>query len=131
MTEVGAAPNAIELSCSKIVYRAMARKDWIDFNANRVLPGAFLRRPNDDDGLSVDIASPQSCANALSKCHGVASLHVGRIRDIGLDVEVDDPPHASIKKLPRPSDDAAEAEHKASQLAKQARLIPLIPPRTS
>ena len=114
------------LPCSAIVYRAMARKDWIDPVSGTVLPGAFIRRPapKDEDGLSLDVDGASSCARALNKCFGVASLHVGRIRDIGLDVIVDDRPHASIRGVPRTADDKLNAERIASQLARKARLVP-------
>ncbi|NLE40078.1 MAG: hypothetical protein GX621_18840 [Pirellulaceae bacterium] len=114
------------LPCSAIVYRAMSRRHWIDCESNSVLPAAFFRRPapKDDDGLSVDICSPRSCRKTLRDCHGVASLHVGRVRDLGLDVVVDHSPHASIAGLPRQEDDRTKAERMASLLARQARLVP-------
>lgn len=114
------------LACGTIVYRAMARKAWVDPTTQRVLPAAFVRRPApvDDDGLSVDVDSARSCALALNKCHGVASLHVGRVRDLGLDVVVDKVPHANITGIPRATEDAALAERFASELARQARLVP-------
>ena len=114
------------LPCRAIVYRAMARKNWIDRIANQVLPAAYFRRPPpaDEDGLSLDVSSPPSCAATLRECYGVASLHVGRIRDIGLDVVVDDKPHAVISGVPRREDDPTRAERLASLLARQSRLIP-------
>lgn len=114
------------LPCSAIVYRAMLRKKWIDPISGTVLPAAFMRRPppQDEDGLSVDIVSPASCASPFKQCYGVGSLHVGKVRDLGLDVQVDAAPHANITELPRKEEDAARAEWLASQLAKQARLIP-------
>jgi hypothetical protein len=113
------------LSCSTIVFRAMLRKKWIDPVSGTVLPAAFVRRdaPNDDDGLSVDIASPSSCAAPFRERFGVASLHVGSVRDFTLDIVVDDPPHANITGVPRRLEDLTRAERLASQLAKQARLI--------
>jgi len=112
------------LPCKTIVYRAI-RKSWVDPVTKSILPAAFLRRepPQDEDGLSIDIQSPQSCASALRNCH-VASLHVGRIRDLKLDVVIDELPHANINGLPRSCDDQALAEWFASQLARQARFIP-------
>ena len=117
------------LPCGTIVYRAMARKNWIDKTSSRVLPTAYFRRPppKDDDGLSVDVSSPQSCASALSDCFGVASLHVGRVRDIRLDVVVDEEPHANIVGVPRRDDNREQAERLASLLAKQSRLLPSEP----
>ena len=113
-------------ACQAIVFRAMTRKNWIDPASQRVLPAAFFRRPapKDDDGLSVDVVSPRSCASALNKCFGVASLHVGRVRGLGLDVQLDESPHANITALPRSTDDQAKAEWLASQLARHARFIP-------
>ena len=114
------------LACDTIVYRAMARKSWIDATTGTVLPTAFFRRPPpaDDDGLSVDVESARSCSSALSRCYGVVSLHVGRLRNLGLDVVVDEAPHANITGLPRNTDDVLQAERLASQLARQARLVP-------
>jgi hypothetical protein len=113
------------LACSAIVFRAMARKNWIDRVSQRVLPAAFIRRPPpaDEDGLSVNVESPESCASALRECFGVASLHAGRVRDMGLDVVVDAPPHANITGLPRQTDDRTQAERLASLLARDARLL--------
>jgi hypothetical protein len=89
-----------------------------------------MRRPKgkgDDDGLSVFIAeqcSPDQCRRRFHKCYGLATLHVGRVRDIGLEVQPDSPDHASITGLPFPEDDPLEAERLAGLLAKQARLVP-------
>jgi hypothetical protein len=114
------------LNCAVLVFRAMARKQWIDPQTKSVLPAAFVRRPppQDGDGLSVDIQSAASCASALNKCHGVASLHVGRTRDLELDIVIDKAPHANITGVPRPEEDQANAERLASQLARQARVVP-------
>jgi len=103
----------------------MTRKKWVDPETKRILPAAFVRRPppKDDDGLSVDIECPQSCVSELNSSFGVGSLHVGRIRALGLDVVVDDAPHAVITGVPREAEDKASAERFASQLAKQARFI--------
>lgn len=112
------------LPCSTIAYRAI-RPKWVDAVTNEVLPAAFQRRPapNDDDGLSVDVLSAQSCAKALSKCK-VASLHVGRIRNAGLDVVVDNLPHGNITGVPRQDENPTAAVRLSVELARQARLIP-------
>ena len=116
------------LTCSKIVYRAMTRKSWVNRTTEQptILPSAFIRRPppSDDDGLSMDILSAESCTAPFRESFGSASLHVGRIRDLGLDVVVDNPPHACITGLPLSSDDLAKAERLAGQLARLARFIP-------
>jgi len=114
------------LPCSAIVYRAMSRKKWINPETHQIQPAAFIRRPPpaDDSGLSVNIESPRSCHKTLNQCHGVASLHVGRVRDLRLNVVVDASRHADIAGLPRREDDRTEAEHLASLLAQQARIVP-------
>jgi hypothetical protein len=114
------------LPCSAIVYRAISRKNWIDKAAKCVTPAAFVRRPapRDEKGLSVDVESPNSCHKSLRDCFGVVSLHVGRVRDLQLDVVPDQLPHANITGLPRQEDDRTEAEHLASELAKQSRIVP-------
>ena len=104
----------------------MSRKGWIDWDKHQIQPVAFFRRlpPRDEVGLSVDVQSPRSCHEILNKCHGVVSLHVGRVRDLRLDIVVDGSPHANITGLPRQEDDRTEAEHLASLLARQARIVP-------
>ena len=113
------------LPCSAIVYRAMARKSWID-STGRVLSAAFMRRPppKDEDGLSVDVKSASSCYKSLRDCYGVVSLHTGRLRDLQLDVVPDELTHANVTGLPRQEEDRTSAEHLASELAKQARIVP-------
>ena len=114
------------LPCSAIVYRAVARKDYIDPITGEVNPGAFLLRasPKDDDGLSVDVETARSCYESLKKCYGVVSLHVGRVRNLQLDVIPDKLTHANVTGLPRKEEDPTEANHLASQLAKLARMVP-------
>lgn len=114
------------LPCSAIVYRALLRRQWFDKQSNRVLPAAFVRRdaPKDDDGLSVGTATAEICAQTFNKCFAVGSLHVGKVKDLSLDVVPDElPDHANITGVPRAAEDVARAERLASQLAKQSRLF--------
>ena len=114
------------LPCSEIVYRAITRSSDINEDRRRVSPNAFIRRPRDVDGLSVNHhCSPRECGSALKR-HGVVSLHVGTVRDIDvkLDVEPDEPTHANITGLPEQDGDLALAERLALQLATHARIIP-------
>ncbi|BAZ66554.1 hypothetical protein NIES4106_13060 [Fischerella sp. NIES-4106] len=86
-------PKSEPLPCSAIVYRALLKKRWLNQDIGRVEAGAYLLREKEKNrGLSVNIAaicSPQKCAGKFDKCFGVASLHVGRIRELGLDVVAD------------------------------------------
>jgi hypothetical protein len=113
------------LSCSSIIYRALLRKRWIDQDTGRVKADAYFLRDS-EAGLSVNIAevcSPEQCAKPFINCFGVASLHVGRVRDLGLDVVRDSQIHANITGLPHRADDVAEAERLAGLLAKQSRIV--------
>ena len=114
------------LSCDAIVYRIL-RKRWINKDTGEVLPDAFfLRKEQNEVGVSVDIATactPAECASKFKKCNAVASLHVGRVRDLGLDIIQDTPIHANIMNLPYREDDPATAERLAGMLAKQSRII--------
>jgi hypothetical protein len=123
-------PEASPLPCSAIVYRALLRKKWVDKNTGRIMAAAFLRRPestgNDLDGVSVSPAetcSVEDVRNAFNECFGVVSLHVGRVRDMGLDVAPDTLVHANITGLPAPDNDPVEAERLAGLLARQARIV--------
>jgi hypothetical protein len=133
MTEQSAS-NAAQfepLPCSAIVYRALFKKGWINEDTGGVKADAFFLRERDlPSGLSVNIAatcSPQQCAANFDGCSAVASLHVGRVRDLGLDVVPDSKTHANIKGLPYREDNRAEAERFAGLLAKQSRLIRVKP----
>jgi hypothetical protein len=119
--EFGLLPN------SAIVYRALLRNNWINEDTARAKPQAyFLRKNRNEQGLSVNIASvcsPEECAAKFITCYGVASLNLGRIRDIGLDVIADSPSHANIIGLPYREDDPAKAERLARLLAKQSLIV--------
>jgi hypothetical protein len=116
------------LPCQTIVFRAIRSKSWIDEVNHRATADAFRRRSRenggDDDGLSVNLGSVEACRAVLKKCQGVVSLHVGRVRDIGLDVRSDpeDADHALIVGLPYPEDDPDTLETLAGALAEQSRL---------
>ena len=108
-----------------VVYRALLRKQWISEDTGRVKADAYFLRAT-EPGLSVNLASvcsPEQCAKFFRKCYGVASLEVGRVREFGLDVEQDSVSHANIVGLPNRVDDLAEAERKASLLAKRSHIV--------
>lgn len=108
-----------------VVYRALLRKQWISEDTGRVKADAYFLRAS-EPGLSVNLASvcsPEQCARLFRKCYGVASLEVGRVREIGLDVEQDSVNHANIVGLLHREDDLAEAERKAGLLAKRSHIV--------
>jgi hypothetical protein len=110
------------LPCSTIVYRAILKNSWINQDTRKVDASAYILRP-EETGLSVRIAElcpPDKCAEKFKRCRTVVSLHVGKIRDIGLDVIADGADHASIERLP--SNDPAKAERLAGLLAEQSRI---------
>jgi hypothetical protein len=108
-----------------IVYRSLLRKQWINEDTGQVKADAYFLRAN-EPGLSVNLASqcsPQQCAEMFRKCYGVASLKVGDVREIGLDVEQDSVNHANVVDLPYREDDLAEAERLAGLLARRSQLV--------
>ncbi|WP_009630750.1 hypothetical protein [Synechocystis sp. PCC 7509] len=113
------------LPADSIIYRAILRKQWIDEDTGRIKADAYFLRAN-ELGLSVNLASAYSleqCANLFRKCYGIASLEVGRVREIGLNVEQDSPDHANITGLPYQEDNLVEAERLAGLLAKRSRIV--------
>ena len=119
-----------QLPCDVITTRLLIKKGWIDQLAKKALPAAFLLPLKDlDTGLSLfyDLP-PEQCASRMNKVLGLASLHVGSIRSLMLDVYADDVHHAYIVGLPcsevenLSEEDAKRAERLAVELAKQSRL---------
>lgn len=117
-------PDFDPLPCSKIVHRTITRaRDFVD---GRVLTAAFQRRDNDKKGLSVDfdVDVPAGCAPQLTGKRAVVSLHVGRIRNAGLNVLADAETHGNITGIPFYSsyDEREKAEQLAAKLAEQSRV---------
>jgi hypothetical protein len=118
------------LNCNEIIYRVVLRKTQIDTSKTPPIPTVdnFIRRPgDDDDGLSAGIASrctPRDVAAKFNKVHAMTSLHVGRIKDLGLDVVIDpeDETHALIVGLPD-GDEFDEAETIARAIIRNARPV--------
>ena len=114
------------LPSDAVVYRAIIKKRWVNTDTREILPDAFfLRKDKGETGISVNIAtvcSPEDCA-ARFKCKFVASLQIGTVRDLGLDIVQDNYNHANITGLPYGEDDLAEAVRLASLLAKQSTTI--------
>lgn len=113
------------LADNTIVYRALLRKQWIDEDTGKVKADAYFLRAN-ERGLSVNLAgacSPRQCAKFFRKCYGVASLEVGGIREVGLNVEQNSVNHANIVGLPDRDNNLAEAERLAGLLAKQSQIV--------
>jgi hypothetical protein len=114
------------LPCNTIVYRVI-RKRWINEDTQNVKSDAFLLREIDvSTGLSVAPANTCTPEEALSRWENceLATLHVGRLQDIGLKVAIDpnNDKHALIEGLPYKGSNTKGAERFASLLAKQARL---------
>ena len=80
-------------------------------DTGRPLPIAFTLRAN-ETGLSVGLTY-DAAISGLSKSYGAATLHVGRLRDSGLDVEhcpTDrSQDHGEIVGVPDPQTDLASS----------------------
>src|ERR1051325_6973829 len=124
MTDAPSPESYPTLECSCIIFRVVLRARSVDRQAGKARSDLFIRRPSDTNGLSVDIAAhctPAECVARFNRTYGVWTLHVGRIRDIGLDVIRDGPAHANIRGVPYEHEDQKEALRWADLLAEQAR----------
>ena len=111
-----------ELRDNAVVYRAL-RKGWIDRDRSIVKSDAYyLRQRINEQGISVNFSLEQSLS-ALRNCEGVASLKVGGIRELGLNVVRDSSSHGSIIGLPYREDNRPRADELALLLARQSRIV--------
>lgn len=130
------------LPCGCIAYRAVTESKLVDKRTGRVSAGAFIRRkptpegkPRDVKGLSVaiypeELLSVEEATFRLRNnlnCYAIRSLHVGRVRDIRTDPQLDiirnEITHANIEGLPEYGTDDAKAERLAGILLKQSRPV--------
>ncbi|TAG92848.1 MAG: hypothetical protein EAZ09_19360 [Oscillatoriales cyanobacterium] len=105
-----------------LVYRGL-RKGWIDRDRSIVkLDAYYLRQRIKEEGISVNFSIEQSLS-ALKNCAGVASLNVGEIRELGLNVVRDSSSHGSIMGLPYREDNRPKADELALLLARQSQIV--------
>jgi hypothetical protein len=118
----GSASEFETLPDRTLVYRAL-RKGWIDRDRSIVKSDAYyLRQRINEQGISVNFSIEQSLS-ALRNCEGVASLNVGGIRELGLNVVRDSSSHGSIIGLPYREDNRPRADELALLLARQSRIV--------
>lgn len=111
-----------ELPDRTLVYRGL-RKGWIDRDRSIVKSDAYyLRQRINEQGISVNFSIEQSLS-ALKNCEGVASLNVGKIRELGLNVVRDSFSHGSIIGLPYREDNRPKADELALLLARQSLIV--------
>jgi hypothetical protein len=133
-------PPPIEPPCNTIVYRTIRRHDWFDSDDDECLvDAAFMRRrpkldqhgsvvdPGDDDGLSLYDSfhiGPQECIEEELSCHGLATLHVGTLRDLGLEIIRDPENHRKVlvTNVPFTNPGTAEEEDLLDKIAQCARI---------
>jgi hypothetical protein len=113
--------------CAQIVYRAIPRSDWLDESGDPTIDN-YLRRERDVDGLSVSSSLADCKANFQRPIYGVMSLHVGKVRDLGLEIIPDEPSHAAIndgeRRLPFRNENEIEALNLADELLQLSRPVP-------
>jgi hypothetical protein len=126
------------VECGEIVYRALKRA-CLD---EPIPHEAFIRKirqSGTESGVSLSrkkYSTAHECRTILKKMSGCASLHVGKIRDLPLnldicpDPEFDEsatfivrPGHCLLTNLPDPASDEENAEYAATQLLRLARCI--------
>ncbi|HAT12950.1 MAG TPA: hypothetical protein DCS91_04585 [Microcoleaceae bacterium UBA11344] len=111
-----------KLPDNTVVYRAL-RKGWIDRDRSIVKSDAYyLRKRINEQSISVNFSIEQSLS-ALKNCEGVASLNVGGIRELGLNVVRDSSSHGSIIGLPYREDNRPRANELALLLARQSQIV--------
>lgn len=114
-------PQLEPYACEQIVFRAQLYKDWIT-SSGKVRKQAFYRMNKDKGGISVS-RTPENCADGLTEpIHGKITLHVGRVRTLGLDVIPDAPNHANIQVVPTRDENDRLARTLAEDLANMARV---------
>ncbi|NJK53853.1 MAG: hypothetical protein HC936_15550 [Leptolyngbyaceae cyanobacterium SU_3_3] len=115
------------LADEAFVYRALLRQFWLNEDTGAVKRDAYyLRFDRNEIGLSVNLASacsPQDCAARFKKCYGVASLSLGDIRRLGLNVVQDSVNHANIVGLPYRETDRLAADRYARLLAQASQVV--------
>jgi len=105
-----------------LVYRGL-RKGWIDRDRSIVKSDAYyLRQRINEQSISVNFSIEQSLS-ALKNCEGVASLNVGEIRELGLNVVRDSSSHGSIMGLPYREDNRPKADELALLLARRSQIV--------
>jgi hypothetical protein len=126
-TPLGFTPGE-ELPDNVKVRRAARKPSWLDMDSDKFVFSAFLRRSG-EDGLSVDVVGlrdEEETKHAFNPCHGLATLEVGQIRALGLQVifvPIDDSPekrnpaHAVIIGMPSEEEDWDHAHDFAYRLA--------------
>lgn len=83
--------------------------------------------PGDDDGLSVYdsfLIQPHACMEDSESCYGLASLHVGTLRDLGLNVIRDptDDRKILVTDMPLTNPGEASQEQLLEAVAVSARI---------
>ncbi|XZO04495.1 MAG: hypothetical protein ACM65L_12625 [Microcoleus sp.] len=118
----GSASEFEELPDNIVVYRTL-RKGWI--NGDRLIVKSdayYLRQRIKEQGISVNFSIEQSLS-ALKNCEGVASLNVGDIRELGLNVVRDSLSHGSIIGLPYREENRPKADELAIFLARKSQIV--------
>jgi hypothetical protein len=128
----------VDPPCNAIIYRTLRRKDWFDpDDETRVVDAAFARRrpktdangavtdTGDDDGLSLFDSfhiEARACIEQELSCHGLATLHVGTLRNAGLEVIRDPNDHRKVLITNMPFENPGEAESLLDIVAASARI---------
>jgi hypothetical protein len=108
--------------CSQIVYRALIYPQWL--RSGEVKRPAFYRR-EDEQGISVFPSPKYASLHLTGDIFGFVSLHVGRLRNHGLDVVPDQPTHAEIIGVPTRNKNQGGAIEIADLLRlREGRLVP-------
>ena len=118
----------VPVACSTILFRAIPYDNLVRKNGEH-REGVFIRRSaSDPHGLSV-ATTIQACKDLFARPNfGVRSLHVGRLRDYGLEIFPTAPEHGNIRhsdgtNIPTRLENEIDAKNIASDLMEMSRPI--------
>jgi hypothetical protein len=115
--------------CDKILFRAVPYDSLVRKSDGKHKDGVFIRREaSDPNGLSVT-TSIRACKEQFERpIFGVRTLHVGRLRDYGLELFDRTDAHANIRypdgdNIPTKDENEPEARNIAADLMEMSRPI--------
>ncbi|MGI9073198.1 MAG: hypothetical protein ACR2JB_18235 [Bryobacteraceae bacterium] len=129
----------VDPPCATIVYRQVRRASWYDADDDsKVMAEAFMRRrpkiradgsydPGDEDGLSVYDSfriDRQACIEDCNSCQGLATLHVGTLRNLDLNVvrDAEDYRKILVTNMPLENPNDPQQELLAETVARSAKI---------
>jgi hypothetical protein len=110
--------------CNTILFRAVPYDNLLRKDGTHKDAVFFRRNTTDPNGLSITTTISACKAQFDLPIFGVRSLHVGRLRNHGLEVFPSSATHANIRYVPTRSEDEIAARDMAAALIAMSRSVP-------